>query len=384
MNAKQRVFTAISGGRPDQVPVIPKMWVDLAAAILGVDLKEIVTNPETALRVMTDAGRACAFDAVRMWHFPAKKIQEQHGKVIELDEHGTRRGEVDMLGGLVTHLDDPAMFVLEDPCMMAHHHYWTCELPLVNSVADAACMHVPTRADYERFGWAERMRAQQRRAGDKLDIIGDCDSPTLAFYISFRGMNNALMDLLEEPELVEAVMDKGVEIAIERAKFNLDLGLKILRLNDSAGNMSVISPAMWRRFIKPRFKRFCDEVHAYNKDARVYCHICGNVMPIIEDLVETGLDCIAPLDPLGGFTAAQVREAVGDRVSLMGGVNTLSFINSTPAQIMAEARRCIEGAGANGGYILGSGCVVPRAAKRENLAALVETAAIYGNYEAMA
>ncbi|MDR2674954.1 MAG: hypothetical protein LBC18_08835 [Opitutaceae bacterium] len=384
MNAQERLFTAISGGKPDRVPVVPKMWVDLAAAILGVDLKEIVTSPETALNVMIGAGLACGFDAVRMWHFPAKKIHEQNGRVIELDGRGARRGEVDMPGGLVTRLDDPAMFILEDPHMMAHHHYWTCEKPIINDIADAGRMYVPTRADYERLGWAERMRAQQRRAGDNLGIIGDCDSPTLAFYISFRGMDNALVDLLEQPALVEAVMDKGVEIAIERARFNLDLGLKILRLNDSAGNMSVISPAMWRRFIKPRFKRFCDEVHAHDPDARVYCHICGNVMPIIEDLLETGLDCIAPLDPLGGVTAARVREAVGARASLMGGVNTLSFINSTPAQIIEEARRCIDGAGAAGGYVLGSGCVVPRSARRENLAALVEAAAIHGNYGATA
>jgi len=380
MKAKDRVFTAISGGIPDRVPVIPKMWVDLAANLLGVDLKEIVTSPERALSVMTDAALLCGFDAVRMWHFPAKKIQISDGKIVELAGDGSRLGEVDMLGGLVTHLDDPAMFRIEDPWMMGHHHYWTCERPIIRSVEEADRMYVPTRADYASFGWDKRMRAQLACVGDRLEIIGDCDSPTLAFHISFRGMDNALMDLLEEPELAEAVMDKGTEIAIERAKFNLDLGLKILRLNDSAGNMSVISPTLWRRFIKPRFKRFCDEVHAYDASARVYCHICGNVMPIVEDLLDTGLDCIGPLDPLGGVSPARIREEVGNRASLMGGVNTLSFINHTPEQIVEEARACIEGAGMHGGYLLGSGCVVPRSAKKENLLALVESAKKYGTY----
>ncbi len=377
MNAKQRVLTAISGGKPDRVPVIPKVWVDLAANLTGTDLKAIVTSPETALRVMLDAGLQCGFDAVRMWHFPAKRVQEMDGEVIEYDLHGRRIGTVDMLGGLVTHLDDPKTFVLEDSYWMAHHHYWTCDRPLIETVADAARMYVPTRRDYARFGWQERMKAQLARAGEQLAIIGDCDCPTLAFYISFRGMDNAMMDLLEEPELAEAVMDKGTEIAIERAKFNLDLGLKILRLNDSAANMSVISPALWRQYIKPRFKRFCDEVHSYDAQARVYCHICGNVMPILEDLIETGLDCVAPLDPLGGFTPRQAREKVGNRVSLMGGVNTLSFINHSPEQIMEEARHCIEGAG-KAGYLLGSGCVIPRNARKDTLLALVEAAATYG------
>lgn len=71
--------------------------------------------------------------------------------------------------------------------------------------------------------------------------------------------------------------------------------------NDSAGNMSLLSPAMWRKFIAPNLTYFCKEVHSYCPEAKIYCHICGNILPILEDLIETGLDCIAPLDPLGGF-----------------------------------------------------------------------------------
>ncbi len=82
--------------------------------------------------------------------------------------------------------------------------------------------------------------------------------------------------------------------------------------------MSVISPKMWRDFIFPHMKTVCTELHRYNPDVRVYCHICGNVLPIMEDLVETGLDCIGPLDPLGGFSCAAARAAVGDGIALDG------------------------------------------------------------------
>jgi uroporphyrinogen-III decarboxylase len=380
MHAKERVYSAISGSMPDRVPVIPKMWVDLAANITGTDLKAILISPDRALRVMLDAGLACRLDAVRMWHFPKKNIKDDNGEIIECDQKGKPIGVVDMLGGLVTHLTESKSFDIQDPYMMAHHHYWTCERPIIENVEEVTRMYVPTKSDYIRFGWKDRMQEYLSEAGDKIEIIGDCDSPTLAFCISFRGMNHALLDLLDQPELAEAIMDKGTEIAIERAKFNIDLGLRVLRLNDSAGNMSVISPALWRHFIKPRLKRFCEEVHAYNSDARIYCHICGNVMPIIEDLIETGLDCIAPLDPLGGFSVAQAKQKVGKRVSLMGGVNTMSLLNGTPDQIIEEAKLCIEGAGCEGGYILGSGCVVPRGASKENILALVDAADRYGSF----
>jgi uroporphyrinogen decarboxylase len=80
------------------------------------------------------------------------------------------------------------------------------------------------------------------------------------------------------------------------------------------------------------------------------------------------------------MTTKAAREVVGGRVALMGGMNTLSFINSTPEQIIEEARVCIAGAAADGGYILGSGCDVPRHAKLENLLALAGAARKYGTY----
>ena len=170
---------------------------------------------------------------------------------------------------------------------------------------------------------------------------------------------------------IHAVMEKGAARSIERGKFNLDLGLRILRLNDSMGNMSLISPQHWREFIFPHMKTVCDDLHHYSPDVRIYCHICGDIMPIIELLAEAGLDCIAPLDPLGGFSVADARRAVGDKMILMGGIDTLSFINSTEDQITAEAQRCLqEGTVGRSRFILGSGCVVPRGTNKEMLQAV--------------
>jgi uroporphyrinogen-III decarboxylase len=195
-----------------------------------------------------------------------------------------------------------------------------------------------------------------------------------------RGMNNAMFDLMENPGLIHAVMEKGEAIAIEKGKLNIDMGMNILRLNDSVANMMVISPSHWREFIKPHMKAVCDELHSYSKDVKIYCHICGNVLPVIEDIAETGIDCIGPLDPMGGFTAEQARKRVGKSISLMGGVNTMSFVNSTQEEIIDEAREVMKGAGGEGGFVLGSGCVVPRSAKRENILALVDAAQEYGKY----
>ncbi|HDK25560.1 MAG TPA: hypothetical protein ENG48_00545 [Candidatus Atribacteria bacterium] len=380
MLPKNRIYIAISGGIPDKVPSLPKIWVDLAANLLGISLLEVLEDPLTALRVIIEAGFMVGADGVRQFHFPKRKVLIKENKVFEVNKKGEYIGEIDMLGGLITHLLNVDNFKLSDPYKVAFQHYWSYKEPLIKNLNDVKKISVPDKYFYEEIGCGNRQREMMKLADDRICLIGDCDSATLAFYINMRGYNNALIDLIEQPKLVHATMDKGVAIAIEKGKFNIDLGIKILRLNDSVANMSVISPKHWREFIFPHIKDVCDELHHYDPEVKVYCHICGNILPIVKDLVKTGLDCIGPLDPLGGFTPGQVRKIVGNSVSLMGGVNTLSFINNTPEQIIEEARRCILAAGIRGGYILSSGCVIPRSASKENLKALREAVEKYGIY----
>ena len=101
----------------------------------------------------------------------------------------------------------------------------------------------------------------------------------------------------------------------------------------------------------------------------------------IEDLVETGLDCIGPLDPLGGVDCARVRELADGRIALMGGVNTLSFAGDRTDRIEDETGRCIRAAGAGGAFIVGSGCALPRNSRRRNLEAFRRAAELYGTYD---
>jgi len=376
-----RLYAAMDGGIPDRVPAVPKIWVDLGARLTGRDLLEVVQDPFAALEVIAQAGMLCQVDAVRQFHFPARRTAEKEGRVFEVDRRGRMLGEIDMQGGLMTRLEDAGSVDVEDPCFMAYYHFWTAADPLVDSLQKAACIAVPGKELYEQLGCGERQRKIMSLYGDELALIGDCDTATMSFLVSLRGMERAMFDLIEEPPLVHKIMEKGTAYAVEKGKFNIDLGLKVLRLNDSAGNMSVISPQHWREYVYPRIKEVCDTLHAYDPEVRIYCHICGNSLPVAEDLVETGLDCIGPLDPLGGFTPAQMRERVGNAVALLGGVNTVSFARNSVEQVKEEARQCIAQAGKTGGYVLSSGCVVPRDAKKENVTVLREAAETYGVYE---
>ncbi|NOY07945.1 MAG: hypothetical protein GXP33_03785 [Spirochaetes bacterium] len=305
MTPEERFYTAICRKTPDRVPSFPKIWVDLASKLTGTSLLEIITGPATALDVIFKAGMLCGADGIRQFHFPERKVtQGDDGKVYETDKKGKPIGIIDMEGGLITHLFNADIRLIEDPCFMAHNHYWMSDTPLIRNLSDAERISIPVKQNFKDFGWEKRQKKIIDKNNLKMAIVGDLHSATLAFYVELRGMNRAMFDLLESPELVHAVMEKGTAIAVERGKFNIDMGIKILRLNDSIGNMSVISPDHWRKYIFPHISDVCSELHRYNSSARIYCHICGNILPAAGDLVGTGLDCIGPLDPLGGFKPA--------------------------------------------------------------------------------
>jgi hypothetical protein len=381
MTPLARLRAAVQGKVPDRVPVVPKVWVDLGAALTGTPLERVIEDPATALRVIVRAAREVGADAARQFHFPPRRTERRGGVLLHVDQRGRRMGRIDLEGGLQTELDEPTDFRADDPLWMAFSHFYHGAEPFVRGLEDAARIAVPSRAVYRELGWAERQREVVAEVGDDLALIGDCSSATLAFCVALRGMERAMFDLVERPELVHALMEKGAAIAAEKGKLAIDLGLEVLRLNDSVANMSVISPRHWREFILPHMRDVCTELHRYSREALVYCHICGNVLPVLEDIVATGVDCIGPLDPLGGFTAAQARAMVGDRVALMGGVDTQTFVRGSEAEVESEARACMAGAAAGGGFVLGSGCVIPRTARRENLVALARAAAAHGRYE---
>ena len=320
MTPPNRFRTALSGGTPDRVPTYPKIWLDLAAALTGTDPIRAIEDPLLAARIVVEAAIDVGADGARLFHFPARKTRLEDGILVEIDARGRWLGPIDMEGGLATQLVDEGTFQLEDPFGIAFLTAWTSQRPMVRNLADAARIAVPDKTFYEQAGCADRQRQILDLAADRIALAGDMGSATLAFSVLLRNMNNALVDLIEEPTLVDAIMEKGAAIVIEKGKFFIDNGIDILRLNDSVANMSVVSPQAWRRFIGPRFKMICDELHGYAPQAKIYCHICGNVQPVIEDLVNTGLDCIGPLDPLGGVDCARVRELAGSGTALMGGV----------------------------------------------------------------
>jgi uroporphyrinogen decarboxylase len=81
-------------------------------------------------------------------------------------------------------------------------------------------------------------------------------------------------------------------------------------------------------------------------------HTDGNIMPILNQLVDSGIHALHSLDPMAGVDIAEVKRLYGDRICLFGNVNCATVQAGTAEGIEASARYCLEHGGvASGGYV---------------------------------
>ena len=113
-------------------------------------------------------------------------------------------------------------------------------------------------------------------------------------------------------------------------------------------------------------------------------HSCGKERRLVDAFVEhTDLDCVNPLEmgPMGDCDLAEVKQAVGDRIALMGNLHTTNtMLRGTPDDVEAAALTALAAAKAGGGFIMSTGDQCGRDTPEENLFRLAEVTRREGRY----
>lgn len=146
MSPDERLYVAVSGGIPDRVPAMPKIWVDLAAVLTGLDLLAVLADPEAALRAVVRSGLELGLDGARLFHLPARSFRIVDGRVLEVGADGRPLGVVDLQGGLATCLFEARDYVLEDPYTVAHLSFWVPPEPAIRNLTDVRRIAVPDKS----------------------------------------------------------------------------------------------------------------------------------------------------------------------------------------------------------------------------------------------
>ncbi len=185
----------------------------------------------------------------------------------------------------------------------------------------------------------------------------------------------------KQPDLVEGLVDKCVNQSIALCQIAAELGAEVVMTGDDiADNRRImISPEMWERIFMPHFRRWVNAIH--DCGLLYWKHTDGNIMSVIDTLVDAGIDGIDPIDPLAKMDLATVKQGYGDRVAIKGNVDCAYLLLDGPEEAVVESvKNCIRIAGPGGGYACSSSNSIHSGVKPNLYVVMLDAIREYGVY----
>ncbi len=359
MTAKERVITALSHEEPDRVPVTASF------------------TPEFAKRLREYLG------------LPPESINPHGGIVHDLEEAlglDIIQYSVGIANSYYASLEDT--YICEWGITWRQVEYETpfgkgkyteiAQHPL--ALDESISTYVPPDPHQEEL--YAPLRGVLDQYGKEYFILGVtvCTIFEGAWYL--RGLTQLLVDMVTDEEKANAVLDIPFRFHFEAAKRLVAMGVDGIWLGDDVGTQRgmLISPDLWRKYLKPRMAIICSELKRLNPNIFIAYHSDGNIEPIIDDLVEIGIDVLNPVQPKA-MNPVALKKRYGSKLSFWGTIDeqeTLPF--GTPETVRREVQERIQSLAPGGGFIIAPTHHVQLDTPLENFFAFLEAAKTYGRY----
>ncbi|MCP4360628.1 MAG: hypothetical protein GY796_21685 [Chloroflexi bacterium] len=227
-----------------------------------------------------------------------------------------------------------------------------------------------TLEDVEKFEWPnpnnpamfEGLREQAKDWHQNTDYIIGADGikvGVLQTSSQLRGYDKLFMDFAHNPDLAHALLSKISGLINQMYRHYMEaVGefVQVVCITDDQGtqNSLMVSPEMFREFFKPYLKSQIETIKQA-ADVKVLMHCDGAIMPILDDLIEIGVDIINPIQTVvkGFDDTTTLKAKYGNRVTFHAAIDVQQVMpNYTTEELKYEVTRRIHDLGPNGGYIL--------------------------------
>ncbi|MEA3253922.1 MAG: uroporphyrinogen decarboxylase family protein [Chloroflexota bacterium] len=343
MTGLERILTALKRQQPDRVPHF-EMLIDKKVR------DAIMQNPNASYADFVefmDIDAIFIFDKTMTWTY-------------ETIDDKTKR---DQWGGIVR-------FTTTD---LGHPMQ-----PAIKSEKDLDTYVAPDPDDPRRY--EELMRLVKRFKGERAIIAHATDVFDIAKE-SLLGDVAYFKAMIKNPELIDRVNEIVTNYELRFLKNCLEAGADIVM---TSGDYAVtkgpmVSRELTKRFLTPPLQKITALAHDYGKPC---CkHTDGNIWPIYDIILDTGIDGINPIDPMAGMDMGDAKAVFGDKVCLMGNVScAFSLVTGSTDEVRQETRDVIRKAGKGGGLIVMSSNSIHSGVKPENYVAMIEAIKEYGKY----
>jgi uroporphyrinogen decarboxylase len=294
MTGRERLLCALKRQEPDRVPTLE--WV------LNPDVTEAMAGTRSQLefaRKMGVDGIAVSLDGKK------ETIDSQHYR----DEWGVVR--------------------------ISYDEYPTPVGFPVKTEEDFKKLVIPDPDAEERFS---SIRAALKEAEGEIAVVARIKD-IFSQPRDLMGFEDFLMSFYLQPELAAMLMEMCVGYSTRIASHLKELGVEIVVIGDDIANNTglLVSPDMFREQVLPWFRKLVKNLKAAG--LIVIKHSDGDLRAVVDDLVDTGIDCLDPIDPLGHMDMAYMKQNYGSRIALKGNVDCVETLVSKDAGPCAVRRR---------------------------------------------
>ena len=261
------------------------------------------------------------------------------------------------------------------------------EFGTYNEIAFHPLGHATTVKEIEDYSWPSVDWFDFSHLSEEIDQINRDERYCIMFFVGgsfetpwyMRGLPRFLMDLVECPDIAEAISRHATEFykqralrAIEESKGKIDLVYSGGDIGTQRGMM--LAPDLWRKHIKPYSTQL---IRTFKEmGLMTMYHSCGSIIPVIEDFIGMGLDILDPVQPRAkDMEPASLKKRFGDRLAFHGGIDVQHLLpHGTPEAVRREVVRLMEALGSDGAYIVCPAHAIQPDTSPENVMAIYDTA----------
>lgn len=340
MTSKERMLAALNFRKPDRVPVFLNNAL-ATSHVIGLKVSQVLHDPERFAQALVASFEEYGYDGVRI-SCDVTLEAESMGAVVKFPE--------DAGGSVIEHpVRDRESFErlpFPDPAVSGR-------MPLM----------------------LETVRRVRAILGDGVFIASTIGGP-MNMTSQLLGVDQALVMLLEEPELIEDMLDFCTRVAIMYGTEMKKAGADCVNIGEASCSVNLLGPNHYRRIVKERHTRLIRALREAGVEYQTM-HICGRLAPILKDVADTGVasaDIDSPVD------LRESRAVLGRRLCMIGNISPTELLMGSPERVDDLAREAI-GCKDGLGFILGAGCNMAVTTPPENIRTMVAAAKKYGMYE---
>ena len=319
------------------VPVVP-IYHTAACEGAGITLKEFASDAAKMAEAMLRAHSVLGFDGVQLTLGVATEAEAMGAKT-QQPEKG--------LPAVTEHLLDDISVLKK---LKVPDPYTDGRMPL----------------------FIEAVKKVQGAIGGRAVVVATVRGPFITAG-QLRGLSPLMMDSFDNPDFLKDLLDFSSEITFRFTEaIAKTAGVKVVAFGEALCSPDFISPEMYKELIAPVHKKLMKKVHEAGVEAAVI-HICGNVLPIFDAVLDIGVDC-ADIDAKADLEGIlELNRKAEKPLGLRGNIDPSWLLRATAAETAQKCRETLAAA-KDAPWILSSGCDVPYGTPESNMKAMSETA----------